>query len=297
MQQELEQEPRRRHRIWWISGIGTVATFVIIAAITGIIGNRSDNLSLAAWEGIKSSITLSWWPWAIMVLILLAAIVGIFHSRHQRHILSHALVTANNIIDLDDSLLRLLASWIPSRNHDNEMRLLFAELLRDACAEFVGHVHRAFILIPNPQNNDELTVWSHIGIPPETIEHLKFHIGNDRNSIPLQGVAGKVFLARKLQIVHVIEEKSGWRTDCLDFIKFHQRTVLPAAYRSFACVPIIGSDSTTQQAIPTCLGVVVFDSMDHRIFDRPESQVVLRIFARRIAAALLISRLLSRVGN
>ncbi len=296
MQQELEQVPRRKRIVWIISAIGSAATFVAIAAVTGIIGNRSDNFFLSMLQGIKNSATPSLWPWIITVLILLAAIAGLLRSWHQRRILNHALITSNNIIDLDDSLLRLLASWVPSRNHDAEMRLLFAELLRDACNEFVGHVHRAFILTPNPQNNGELTVWASIGIPPETLEHLRFHVGNDKNIPPMQGVAGEVFLARKSRVVHVISEKDGWRTDCTHFIKFHQRTGLPA-YRSFTCVPIIGSDPKIHQAASTCLGVVVFDSLDQRIFDRPESQIVLRAFARRIAAALLISQLLSQLGN
>lgn len=296
MQQELEPKSHRRRNVWIISVIGSLVTFVAIAAVTGIIGNRSDNLFLTILGAIQSSATLSLWPWIITVLILLAAIAGMLLSWHQRRILHHALTTANNIIDLDDSLLRLLASWVPSRNHDAELRLLFAELLRDACNEFVGHVHRAFILTHDPQNHDELTVWASIGIPPEAIEHLRFHIGNDKNRTPLRGVAGEVFLARKSRVVHIIPEKDGWRTDCSHFIKFHQRTGLPA-YRSFACVPIIGADPNVHQAVPTCLGVVVFDSLDHRIFDRPESQVVLRAFARRIAAALLISQLLSQLGS
>src|SRR5437016_878201 len=133
MQQELEQKPSRRRNVWIISVVGSLVTFVAIAAITGIIGNRSDNLFVMILGAIQSSATFSLWPWIITVLILLAAIAGMLRSWHQRRILNHALITANNIIDLDDSLLRLLASWVPSRNHDAEMRLLFAELLRDAC--------------------------------------------------------------------------------------------------------------------------------------------------------------------
>jgi hypothetical protein len=296
-EQELEQEPRRRRRIWIIPVLGSLVTFVLIAAITGIIGNRSDNLFLTILGAIKSSATPSLWPWIIMVLILLAAIAGMLNSWHQRRILDNALITANNINDLDDSLLRLLASWVPSRNHEAEMKLLFTELLRDACKEFVGHVHRAFILTPDPNNINELTVWASIGIPPETIEHLRFYIGNNRSGNPMRGVAGEVFLARRLRVVHIIPEKDGWRTDCSShFIKFQSRAGLPA-YRSFVCVPIIGADPDIHQAIPTCHGVVVFDSLDHGIFDRPESQIVLRTFARRIASALLISRLLSQLGS
>lgn len=178
MQQEPEQEPPRRHKLWVIPVISSIGAFVAIAALTGIIGNRSDNLFLTILGTIKNSVTLSLWPWIITVLILLAAIAGLLHSWYQRRVLHHALITANNINDLDDSLLRLLASWVPSRSHEAEMRLLFAELLRDACKEFVGHVHRAFILTSD-HNTDELTVWASIGIPPETIEHLRFHIGKN----------------------------------------------------------------------------------------------------------------------
>jgi hypothetical protein len=296
-EQELEQQPGRRQKIWIISILVSVITFVLIAAVTGIIGNGSYTYLLALLGAIKSSITLSSWPWIVMVLILLSAIVGMLYSWHQRRILNSALTTANNINALDDSLLRLLASWVPSRNHEAEIKLLFTELLRAACKEFSGHVHRAFILTPDLKNSNELTVWAGIGIPQDTIEHLRFDISINRNGNPIRGVAGEVFLSRKLRVVHVIQEKDGWRTDCSShFIKFQSRAGLPA-YRSFICVPIIGADPGIHEAISTCHGVVVFDSLDFKIFDRPESQIVLRAFARRIASALLISRLLSQLGN
>lgn len=289
--QELNTSVRRRTRLSLIAIIGAIVAFVLVATTTGIIGNRSDNLF--SWRAIGSLVAQSGWSWVVTFVVLLASLAVIFYLIYRYRVLNHALVTANDIINLDDSLLRLLASWIPSRNQETEMKRLFAELLRDACAEFVGQVHRAFILTPDSQNSDELTVWAHIGIPPETIEHLKFYIGNDKDRIPMRGVAGEVFLARKLRVVHVIPEKGGWRTDSSNFVKFHLRTGLPA-YRSFVCVPIIGPNVDAQHLSTTVsLGVAVFDSMDREIFDRPESQVLLRMFARRIAAALTIGRLLA----
>jgi len=55
----------------------------------------------------------------------------------------------SNLVQLDDSLLRLLASWIRARDHETEMKRILAELLRDASEEFHGHVHRASILLPS----------------------------------------------------------------------------------------------------------------------------------------------------
>ncbi len=189
-------------------------------------------------------------------------------------------------------MLRLLASWIPSKNHDNEMKQLLAELLRDASAEFAGHVHRAFILIPDDKK-EYLTIWAHLGIPQDIIDRKKFYIGSDHDKKPLQGVAGYAYLERKLRVGHVIQEENTWRTDCEDsFIRFGDGKHLPP-YRSFVCVPVIGPDLDSPRLSTTvCLGVVIFDSMDSRIFDTIESQVVLRVFARRVATALTMNRLL-----
>jgi hypothetical protein len=278
-------------RNWIVAGITGLVTFFIGASISGIIGNRSDNLFLWIINQIGKSITLSTWPWIITFIALVVSLgLALYSLRHNR-ILNHALALANQIVDLDDSLLRLLASWIPTKNHEDEMQRLLAELLRDANAVFAGHVYRALILLPDEQAED-LMPWAHVGMPQETLDHIRFHVGSDKSKKPLRGVAGESYLERKLRVTHVITEDKSWRTDCLSFIRFTEGDHLPP-YRSFVCVPVIGADpKAPTTTVTTCLGVAVFDSMNSNIFDLPESQIVLRTFARRIAAVLLIYRLL-----
>lgn len=278
-------------RHWSFAILLAIVTFFLGAAASGIIGNRSDNFFLWIVNQVGSSVVLSWWPWVITLIVLLSSLGVIFYLIYHNRVLNRALVTANHIIDLDDSVLRLLASWIPSKNHDNEMKQLLAELLRDASAEFAGHVHRAFILTPDDKK-ENLLIWAHIGIPQESIDRKKFYIGVDQDKKPLQGVAGNVYLERKLRVGHVLQQENTWRTDCDCYIKFDDGKHLPP-YRSFACIPIIGPDLDSPRLSATvCLGVAIFDSMDSKVFDTSESQIVLRIFARRIATALIMNRLL-----
>src|SRR5947209_15817996 len=178
----MPMQPRVRRRRWTIAGIVAaivaVVGFVAVAALNGIIGNRADSFVLWLIDQM-SRIKDGLLPWPVVLIIVLIwlSIISyclwkIVHLRRrvknlerESRILQHALSTEHNIVLLDDSLLRLLASWIPSRDHINEMKLILSELLSDATVEFNGHVHRAVLLRPE---GEYLKVWAHYGMPEDS---------------------------------------------------------------------------------------------------------------------------------
>ncbi len=89
-------------RFWFFASFLAIITFILGAAVSGIIGNQSNNLYVWIVSQIGSSVELSLWPWIITLLILLVSLGVIFYLMHHNRVLNHALFTANHIIDLDD---------------------------------------------------------------------------------------------------------------------------------------------------------------------------------------------------
>src|SRR5438132_13898353 len=110
---------RRRH--WLIAGSITVAVPLLFAALYGIIGNRADAAFLWLVDQINQSIRTNFWPWGVIALLILLA-YGITILLYQRHVrsLNRAILSTTHILELDDSLLRLLASWVPAKDHEAE---------------------------------------------------------------------------------------------------------------------------------------------------------------------------------
>src|SRR5207248_2250654 len=195
--------------------------------------------------------------------------------------LSHGLDTMDNVVKLDDSLLRLLPSLISAKDREDEMKRLLVELLRDVTRAFAGDVNRASILLPDTAK-EYLRVWAHYQMPEESIGRTQFYIGKEIDR--KRGVAGEVFSDSQLRVVHIqIKEGIGdWKPDSTDYMVFDTKRPYPP-YRSFVGVPIVGGEETI-----ACLGVVCFDSESSTAFDPPEIQDMLLMLGRRIATALLI---------
>lgn len=276
---------RRRH---WIGLLVAVVAFIGGAIANQLIGGLGSELILALWNNVIASIKISMWPWIFTLIFFIATLVLLIII----FILNRARSTANNLLEMDDSMTRLLASWIPGTDHTEQVKGILQELLRDACRELGHYVQRAAILLPETPQNEFLTIWVSHGMPKETIERVKFYVGRDAGKESSQGVAGKVYLEKEHRVAHITKVKGVWHCDCSGFIRFSNSEHMPA-YHSFVCMPIFGpsSDPKGRSGI-TCLGVLCFDSLHDRIFDNSHARYVLRVFARRIAFALSMSDLL-----
>ena len=285
------QSRRPRHhryifRRWWVLLL-TVFVFIGGAIVEGIFGNLGSDIFRSLWKWLVTSIGMNWLPWVIVLLFLGLVVYFWFNNRF----LDRALITTSNLLETDDSLLRLLGSWVPAKSHETEMKLLLAELLRDTCREFGEHVQRAFVLLPDPQEEVYLRIWAYTKMSQESIDRMKFYIGTDESKRVNQGVAGEAFLTKEFRVAHMSQKDREWKCDLSSYINFTTRNHAPL-YRSFACIPVLGPAPNIAGGIIS-LGVVCFDSPNRTVFDSYESEIVLRTFARRISTALLIYRLLS----
>lgn len=280
---------RRRQ---WIGIVLTVCAFVVGAIVNQALGDAGTNLLELVSAALLASIKDSVWPWGLALLFFLTTVAALCMA----WVLNRARTTANNILELDDSMTRLFASWLPHEDHTEQMKGLLQELLRDACREFGRYVQRASILLPEQPGGDYLTMWVSHGMPREVIERVRFYIGTNARLSNFHGVAGKAFLKGSIQIAHITEVKRSWQCDCPGFLRFTDAEDAPA-YHTFVCVPIIGPALPSSRHHSTaCLGVLCFDSLYESVFDGSNAEDVLRVFARRIAFALSMGELLPGKG-
>ena len=274
-----------------ITGLSASIVFILLASVSGIIGNGMYAFVLWLGGHLTSLVKSGWLPWIITLVILLACLSFAFLWWHHSR---NALDTLNGICDLDDSLLRLLPSLVVSGNQEVDMQRLLRELLRDATRAFAGHVHRASILLPDA-GREYLKIWAHHQMPDESVIRTRFYIGNEENRI--RGVAGETFLDTQPRVAHFTQENPRWKCDLNCYIDFDKNRPYPP-YRSFVAIPIIGVIPGPSSIInANCLGVLCFDSDNSKIFDSAEVQYLLQVFSRRIAAALLIYHQLPTNGS
>lgn len=278
----------------WLKGTIIFVVGVVAAkAFEGIIGNEADNILRAFMEYIRQSVQRDFWSWGITITTLVLCSFVVVYGWHRLTVSERAFLTDHKMLALDASLLRELAIWTPSADHEKEMKRIVTDSLRDATIEFDGQVSRAALLLPN---GEELSPWASYQMPQESLESMHFYIGPDKEKQKSKGgIAGEVYHNGILRIGHMSQNNGRWICEEYEhYVKYSGIRPYPA-YLSFVCVPIIGIDPDEQGIETTRLGVVCFDSMNKHIFDTADSETVLRTFALRIAAVLLISKLYKQI--
>ena len=219
---------------------------VITIAIEGIIGNRADSFFVEGSTWVSGSINQNSIPWIVIALLLILGTIENFYLLQHLKLLKLVLRRTNKMVELDSSLLRVLASWIPTMNRDQEMKRILREVLHDATTEFDDSTYRAAVLLPD-LNGEYLTCWASYEMPQDSIENMHFYIGNDAHiRAEKGGGAGEAYINEKVIIGHVEKINNVWIcTDYNSYRKFNgSRFVSP--YQSFANVPILGLDSSTR---------------------------------------------------
>lgn len=271
--------------------ISAVLIFIVTAAIAGIIGNSADTLFIWLWDLL---IKINAWPWTIILVTMVIGFALVLFVvwrnggalRIQLRTLNDALDTMQMLVALDDTLLRLLANWMPAQDREGGIRRLFTYLLRDATAAFTGEVHRAVIFLPDA-TREYLRAWVHYQMPQESLDRSVFYIGKNGDDRK-RGIAGETFIEGKLLVAHILRSKDYWKCDSEHYIDFDKTRPYPP-YKSLISIPIIGINPNAPNSnATTCLGVICFDSEDPTIFDYTETKRLLLGFGSRIAAALLI---------
>lgn len=256
-----------------------IATLLTLS-LSGIVGNRADSALLQLLPFLQQTITVARWLIVLVVLVPIFAIgipLGLtaFHYYRSQQ-------AAINLVKLDDSLLRLLASFRRSSDRQTATARLFQEFLEDTLELFKDGC-RISILRKDPENPEFLKIWQSLRVPPETIDRTQFYIGANENDKRI-GIAGIAFKQQALKIVHLTWKQEKWSADSSDYYDFVKRTTLKSMpYRAIVAVPIIDNTNPNQ-----CLGILCLDSMDAQAFDSKRIQDGLRSVADRISATLSI---------
>ena len=192
------------------------------------------------------------------------------------------LASREKMLELDESLLRLIASVMSEENLEKAMKNLVLKFLMSATSAFPGDVHRASLLLPDAKK-EYLRIWEGYQMPDESKIRTHFYIGT-KEMDRMRGIAGEAFFYRQLRVAHIKKENGRWEreSDSKGYIEFDKERPYPP-YCSLVCVPIFfGKDRDD------CLGVVCFDSENTAAFDPPEVQKMLKTLAKRIASILFI---------
>jgi hypothetical protein len=257
-------------------------TFAAGATAQTVIGNWGSEI-VSEIIGLLVSVLHNPYFWLGTIILVLSFLV--FRLWLRSRYLYVAFENATNAVETDDSLLRTIASWDLRLPYDMQLKKVLNETLRDIIDDFDGEIQRGYILLPTSEASEELSIWVHFRMPDECLD-MKFYVGDSETKrASLAGVAGIAYLKKKLCIIHIDRLNGAWQSDHPDYRVFNEREY-PPAYRSSICIPIVGPyDPTTNQA--RCLGVLVFDSPHRTYFDSSHPRVILRMYSRRVALAIL----------
>lgn len=298
-----------RRTVWGVIviavGGGVLAILRYVAG--GIIGNGAYALLPSIWSSISKAIEVDIWPWLITLIVLLIGISGMLYYWQQSRLLKNTLNTVNEIVKLDDSLMRQLVSATSAPDLKIARRRVLERLLQNATEAFPEDAYKASILLPDI-NEEYLEISASYQMSNESIEKARFYIGKDENKISQRGTAGLTYLDEKVRVGHVKHKEEGfqakknkrksdsWEWNAEGYIVFGEKRPYPSHY-SFIAMPIIGVDQSFPAEKTTCFGVVCFDGYDPRVFDSPLIKNFLQTFVIRIAAALTMFMQLTQPSN
>lgn len=261
--------------------LGAVA-FIIVATLNTVIGNEMQAFLFWIWTQLLTSIKTYPFVWLVTSLAVAGSLGLALHWWIQSRSLNTALGTATAVVNLDKVLLQLLANLLITQNVEQERNKILSELLQETIKTLPHNNHnlyRGAILLPD--GNGYLTMQANYNMSERSVRESKFYIGADVNLQKERGIAGNVYQQMKICVGHIVKRDDKWVCDHDDFKQFNTGPLHPEYY-SLINVPIIGFPPTER------LGVICMDSNNVKVFDLPETQELLIVLGRRVAATLTI---------
>jgi hypothetical protein len=254
--------------------IAAILSFVVLAAFSGIVGNRADAFFMQVLPFLSKVVnfTLPLWVIVPVLLILLFLVVLNYYASQQ----------AVKLLKLDESLLRLLAAFHDNPDQQSATKLLFQDFLANIL-ELLPNGCRIFIMRQGEHDPDFLTIWQSWKIPSETIDRTRLQISNSQSRDI--GLAGSVFLSGRQEVANFIWKNETWVEDNAKYVYIvpkNTRKSLP--YKSTIAVPVINEITNT------CIGVLCVDCSEPKTFDSQDVQRLLAVIAIRTSSILSILR-------
>jgi hypothetical protein len=192
------------------SGLGGVV-------VLGVLANAIYDVSLLSFFAILDLLEWPGWFWAIttaVFLVLTATFLLVSWS------LYNSWGMANQLTELDDSLLRLLPSMVHGEGLESRLIRVIEEFLRD-CALILGKdLQRAMLLVPK---DSYLIPLAGFEMSEKTMRTRRFYVGADASS-EATGTAGRAFREHRLKVVNLQKNNGQWLADDQDYTVFdHDR--------------------------------------------------------------------------
>lgn len=197
---------------------------------------------------------------------------------------------SDRLFTADDGLLRLLPQLVVCENKESLAQEIAYRYLRDIKEVFDGVVVRAIILRPNKEKT-YLESWVSYDVSPNNLQSSRFYIGDEVSIAQQRGVAGEVYVTRRLRVIHFFMRDDRWVADDPAYYPFSEEKKGPS-YRSAVVFPIV--ESVNEHGFGRCLGVFSINSTEIDAFDSSEVQNFLYLIANRFWLLITISEYLGQ---
>ena len=251
--------------------------FLATAALSGIIGNRTDALLIKYLPPLLSQeVTISA-VWIVFVALLVLALVIFIISSYETTIRN-----ASNLTKIRDIITRNVSPLyapIPNRPDAEQVaRQITTDVFRAIVKSQPFDRCGTAIYVPSSERDDYTETWEWHSSPNESPDSLAFYVGDnsgrDRPRIP-RGIAGETFVSRETHVVHFNQDGIA------DTNLYIPGGKGKPGYRSLICVAILGDTK------PESLGVLCLYSKDAATFDRKGVRIIIEALAYQFSFVLL----------
>jgi hypothetical protein len=280
----------------YFKGLPFLAPF-LLTIVAGIVGNRADAIFLISLSlaGREIPIKVGILAFLLGLALLPSTLAAVKYYRVNK--------ISENLIELDESVLRLLASF--KRNFNSSgfsifrnsnsgaqeaLKRLVEELLEKALEVFyLFHTCGIEVWMPESENSEYLKLWYQANLSDSARARVRFYIGAEEGKEEpyLPGLAGATFRDKKIRIVHIFREKGEWRADSPDYVFVNDRQRAKRfPYRTLIAVPML---TLSSPGVEKCLGVLCMYSLEKNAFDSKRVESLVASIADRIASVLIIT--------
>src|SRR5258708_9030709 len=209
--------PRAKAAIW--AGVSAVSLFILLADLSGLIGNGTYVLTpwllnqMLRFIRVSSPLWVVVFPsWVLLLAVIAVLLVGWINSKRRVRRLSNAI---NHLNNLDDTLVNCAPQLLfPKKSGyglEVKVRSIVKRLLKQATEAFPRDVHRAVFFRPEGKY---LKLWEECGgIDTDSRKRKKFYIGEEQRPGMKRGVAGEAFHKLSVIVVHIKDYKGSWKSD------------------------------------------------------------------------------------
>jgi hypothetical protein len=288
----------RRKRIAFIAISSSVFLYIVLAAIGGIIGNRTDyiflellkyatseiTVSLKVWHITLIGLTIAFFPFSCLFIFTQIQLVTkvqekdneLYKAQLQLAISEFSFDLSTKINEFDGSLWLLISRLKQNKNRQLAVNQLLNEFLAKI-RELIPQVSKAWLCLPDVKDKDYLIPYfSDPQDFPQFNYPMRFYIGDDPGM--RKGLVGCAYCEWDTQVTSISMDETGSRTSSnKEYIFFGNKKT--NSHSTTAAFVVINDDDVR-------LGVLCVDSYVDNFFELPGTKALLEQISIRLARIL-----------